>query len=113
MSDMWPGARSLWRALRHRASFERGMDEDLRFHLEARAADLTRSGLSPSAFALRPLVDKDPASFLHLHTTYTGDRARVGLFATSMRPSSAWESGRSPPASRAGPRWHWWRRSDS
>ena len=34
-----------------------------------------------SAFALRPLVDSDPASFIHLHTTYTGDRTRVGLFA--------------------------------
>src|SRR5437588_3396541 len=45
---MWARARSLWRALRHRSSFERGMDEELGFHLDARAADLAKTGLSPA-----------------------------------------------------------------
>src|SRR4051794_10633638 len=43
---MWARARSLWRALRHRASFERGMDDELRFHLETRAAHHVARGLS-------------------------------------------------------------------
>ena len=34
-----------------------------------------------SAVALRPLVDSDPASFVHLQTTFNGDRTRRGLFA--------------------------------
>jgi predicted permease len=41
--------RSLWRVLRHRSSFERGMDEELRFHLESRTAHLVKTGLSPAA----------------------------------------------------------------
>jgi putative ABC transport system permease protein len=38
--------RSWWRALRHRSEFEREMDDELRFHLDSRADDLARSGLS-------------------------------------------------------------------
>ena len=47
-ADMWSRARSLWRAVRHRSSFERGMDDELRFHLEARAAHLVKGGHSPA-----------------------------------------------------------------
>jgi len=42
----------LWRAVRHRSTFERDLDDELRFHLEARAADLERAGL-PAADARR------------------------------------------------------------
>ena len=144
--------RSLWRVLRRRAAFERDMDDELRFHLESRTADLIRRGLAPdeaarrarlefgnpaafadacrearrihlvddlrgdlrfavrglarhpllsaivvltltlgigvssgvfnlfSAATLRPVIDADPASFLRLYTTDTGDRTRVGPF---------------------------------
>lgn len=150
---MWPRARSLWRALRHRSTFERGMDDELRFHLEARAAHYVSQGLSPqdaarrarlefgnpaawqercrearglrlfgelradlaytlrallrhpllsatvvltltvgiglstgvftllSALLLRAPVVNDPASFVAVHTTFTGNRDRVGPFA--------------------------------
>jgi predicted permease len=150
---MWARVRSLWRALRYRASFEHGMNEELNFHLDARAADLVNGGLTPaeaarqarlefgnpaawqeqcrearglrlfgdlradlryarqglrrhpllsatvvltltlgigvssgvftllSALVLRPPVDRDAASFVRLHTTYTGTRGRVGPYA--------------------------------
>jgi putative ABC transport system permease protein len=38
--------RSLWRALFHRAQFERDLDDEMRSHIESRAEDLIRSGLS-------------------------------------------------------------------
>ena len=44
--------RSLLRALLHRSAFEREMDEELRFHLESRAADLVKAGV-PAAEAAR------------------------------------------------------------
>src|SRR5437868_3404430 len=40
--------RSFWRAFRHRSTFERGMDEELRFHLDARASELVKRGLAPA-----------------------------------------------------------------
>ena len=39
--------RLLWQALSGRTVLERDMDDELRFHLESRAADLARSGLPP------------------------------------------------------------------
>jgi putative ABC transport system permease protein len=39
--------RSFWRNALGRESFEDGMDAEMRFHLESRAADLERRGLSP------------------------------------------------------------------
>ena len=39
--------RSLWRALVRRRDFEREMDAEIAFHLEARAAELVGRGLSP------------------------------------------------------------------
>ena len=38
--------RSLWRTFRRRSAFERDMDDELRLHLELRAVDLVRSGLT-------------------------------------------------------------------
>jgi putative ABC transport system permease protein len=37
----------LWRGLFKRSALEREMDDELRFHLESRAADLARSGVPP------------------------------------------------------------------
>ncbi|QOY88350.1 ABC transporter permease [Paludibaculum fermentans] len=44
---MLGGLRSLWRVLSRRRSFEAGMTEELRFHIEEYTQDLIRSGLSP------------------------------------------------------------------
>jgi putative ABC transport system permease protein len=49
--------RSLWRAIRYRSRFERDMDDELRFHLEARTDDLVRSGLSRDAAERRARLD--------------------------------------------------------
>jgi putative ABC transport system permease protein len=40
--------RSLFRTIRRRSAFEDAMDDEMRFHLEARTADLVRRGLSPA-----------------------------------------------------------------
>jgi putative ABC transport system permease protein len=54
---MWARARSLWRALRHRSSFERGMDDELRFHLESRTTHFVKQGLSPEDAARRARLE--------------------------------------------------------
>src|SRR5262245_55353551 len=41
--------RSMWRAVRHRARFERQMSDEMRFHVESRAADLAHRGIDPDA----------------------------------------------------------------
>lgn len=46
MSTQWSRLKSWLRSLLHRRRFEQNMEEELRFHLEARAADLMREGLS-------------------------------------------------------------------
>jgi predicted permease len=43
---MMARVRSVWRSLWHRAQFESDLDDEMRFHVEARADDLVRSGLS-------------------------------------------------------------------
>jgi putative ABC transport system permease protein len=43
---MLPRLRSFWQALRHRSQFENDLDDEMRFHVETRADDLVRSGLS-------------------------------------------------------------------
>src|SRR5262245_12406688 len=43
--------RSLARNLRGRGAFEDAMDDEMRFHLQSRAAELARSGLSPAEAA--------------------------------------------------------------
>lgn len=45
---MFPRLRSFARALLGRSRFEADMQEELRFHLQARTEDLVRSGLSPA-----------------------------------------------------------------
>jgi hypothetical protein len=49
--------RSFVRAAWGRASFEREMDAELRFHLETRTADLIRRGLAPDEAARRARLD--------------------------------------------------------
>jgi hypothetical protein len=44
--------RSFWRAVWGRSAFERDMDDEMRFHIETRTADLVKRGL-PSADAAR------------------------------------------------------------
>ena len=39
--------RTFWRAAAGREAFEDGMDAEMRFHLEARAADLVARGVTP------------------------------------------------------------------
>ncbi len=43
---MFARIRSLWQSMRHRSQLERDLDDEMRFHLEARADDLVRTGLS-------------------------------------------------------------------
>jgi putative ABC transport system permease protein len=49
---MLPRLRSFWQAIWNRSRFERELDDEMRFHLEARTEDLVRSGL-PSEEARR------------------------------------------------------------
>lgn len=49
--------RLLGRALARRAALERDMDDELRFHLERREADLVRSGLTPQEAARRARLE--------------------------------------------------------
>ena len=44
-------ARSMWRGVRQRRGVEADMNDEFRLHVELRAADLVRSGLSPAAAA--------------------------------------------------------------
>ncbi len=48
---MWKRISSLWRNAWRRDEFEVQLDEELEFHLQSRASDLRRSGLSPSEAA--------------------------------------------------------------
>jgi putative ABC transport system permease protein len=43
---MLPRLRSFWQAIWNRSRFEHDLDDEMRFHLEARMEDLVRSGLS-------------------------------------------------------------------
>jgi putative ABC transport system permease protein len=49
--------RLLWRALSGRPALEHDMDEELRFHLEVRAADLARSGVPLAEAARRARIE--------------------------------------------------------
>src|SRR5438876_6576238 len=48
---------SFSRAALGRSAFERDMDDELRFHVESRTADLIRRGLSPGEAARRARVE--------------------------------------------------------
>jgi len=41
---MLPRLRSFWQTIWNRSRFERDLDDEMRFHLEARMEDLVRSG---------------------------------------------------------------------
>jgi predicted permease len=66
--------RSLFDAVRRRSVFEDDMDTEMRFHLEARAADLVRRGLSPAAAARQARLE-----FGSIETQKDRARASVGL----------------------------------
>jgi predicted permease len=48
---------AMWRGLRERESFEAGLDEEIRFHIEARAADLESQGLARAEALRRARVE--------------------------------------------------------
>jgi macrolide transport system ATP-binding/permease protein len=54
---MFARIRTLWRALRHRNRWEGELDEELRWHVEQRAADLMRRGLAPEDARRRARVE--------------------------------------------------------
>jgi putative ABC transport system permease protein len=54
---MFARVRSLWRALFHRAQFERELDEEMRSHIESRADDLAQSGLPPKEALRRARIE--------------------------------------------------------
>jgi len=42
---MFPRLRSFWPTIWNRSRFERDLDDEMRFHLEARMEDLVRKGV--------------------------------------------------------------------
>jgi len=52
--------RSVWRAAVHRSAFEDGMDAEMRFHLDARTADLMARGMAPEAARRRARLEFGP-----------------------------------------------------
>ena len=48
LSGLIARTRSLWRGVRQRVDVESDMNDEFRLHLELRAADLVRSGLTPA-----------------------------------------------------------------
>jgi hypothetical protein len=50
-------ARSLWRGLSRRSTVEAEVDEEFRIHLEMRAEDLVRAGLSPEEARRRARIE--------------------------------------------------------
>jgi putative ABC transport system permease protein len=54
---MFARIRSLWHAMRHRAQFERDLDEEMLSHIESRTDDLVRSGLARREAARRARVE--------------------------------------------------------
>ena len=65
---------SLWRGIRRRSDVEAEMTEEFRLHLELRAADLVRSGLSPAEAARRARLE-----FGHTESHKQEARASRGL----------------------------------
>jgi predicted permease len=55
--NVFASLRNAWRALRGRARWENDLDEELRSHLEHRAADLARDGLAPSEASRRARLE--------------------------------------------------------
>ena len=80
--------RSLWRGLRRRSDVEAEMDEEFRLHLELRAEDLVRSGLSPAEAARRARLEF--GSVGALQATKGGRPA--GCAASTSSASPGWTS---------------------
>ena len=57
VSGLIARARSLWRGLRGHAEIESAMNDEFRLHIELRAADLVRDGLSPAEAARRARLE--------------------------------------------------------
>ena len=69
--------RSFSRAVLGRAAFERDMDDEIRFHLEARAAEHVRRGLAPDEAARRACLEFGNAA---VHRDRCRDSRRVTLW---------------------------------
>jgi putative ABC transport system permease protein len=54
---MFPKLRSFWETIRNRSQFERDLDDEMLFHLEARMEDLVRSGLSKQDATRRARIE--------------------------------------------------------
>jgi hypothetical protein len=54
---MFARLRSFWHTIWNRSRFERDLDDEMRFHLEARLEDLARSGLSREAARRRAQIE--------------------------------------------------------
>ncbi|HJU65396.1 MAG TPA: permease prefix domain 1-containing protein, partial [Gemmatimonadaceae bacterium] len=57
LSEVVARVRSLWRAIRYRSDIEAEMSDEFRLHMELRAADLVRHGLSPAEAARRARLE--------------------------------------------------------
>src|SRR5580700_12345885 len=66
--------RSLFRVLKSRRDFERGMSEELRFHVEQYTSDLVRAGITPPEAARRARIE-----FGSLNSTQEECREARGL----------------------------------
>ena len=62
MSAQWSRLKSWLRSLLRRGHLEQDMDEELRFHLEARTADLMREGLSTEAAIRQARLEFGPVA---------------------------------------------------
>ena len=62
MSAQWSRLKSWLRSLLRRGHLEQDMDEELRFHLETRTADLMREGLSPEAAIRQARLEFGPVA---------------------------------------------------
>jgi len=62
MSARWSRLRSWLHSLLHRRCLEQNMDDELRFHLEARTADLMREGLSPQEATRQARLEFGPVA---------------------------------------------------
>ena len=64
----WAQLRSWTSSLLGRTRMEREMDEEMRFHIEARAADLMKQGVPTAQAACTPLAEREKWDTHALHT---------------------------------------------
>jgi len=72
--EMLTGVRSFWRAMSGRSRLEEGMEEEMLFRLEARAADLERTGMTAAEARRQTRVE-----FGWVETHKDGVRRAFGL----------------------------------